>query len=277
MSSSVCVFTCATHSNKNLENFKNSFNLYKGWDVRVLGLGSEWESFRTKMTFYRKGLKDVDEDQIVVCLDAYDVLCIKDSTDFIDLFLSYKIPIMIGCEITSCFTIYNKYLQIGCCPNIEKWKRFHNLQDKIYVNSGCIIGYAGEIFKMFDWILKYNDFVIQDDQIGVGFYMNEFPHKVKLDIKNDFVFNDTLGNSIKLRQEEEKLELDIPKKPYFIHFPGEKRMHTPTNYDKISSFMLDVDIDVERRKNIRVKKYFIYVLIVIIILCCFFFLMYRKK
>lgn len=277
MSSLVHVFTCATHSNKNLENFKKSFKKYKGWNVHVLGLGTEWESFRTKMINYRDALKDIDNEQIVVCLDAYDVLCIKDSTDFVDLFLSYKTPIVIGCENLCYFTLYNKYFKFGCCPNITKWKSFYNLQnDKIYVNSGCIVGYAGEIFKMFDWILKYNNFMIHDDQIGIGFYMNEFPHKVKLDVDKNFVFNDNYGQSINVRtKEQDVLEIEIPKKPYFIHFPGEKHMYKPTNYDKISHFMFDTMIETRRRTKI---KYSIALLsIVLVILYLLVFMFYRKK
>jgi len=245
----------------------------------VLGIGTEWKSFQTKILHYRNGLKDIDKKQIVVCLDAYDVLCIKDSTDFIDLFLSYQTPIIVGCEKVCVFTIYNKYLKIGCCPNIKKWRSFHNLQDKnkIHVNSGCIVGYAGEIYRMFDWILKYNDFVIRDDQIGIGFYMNEFPHKVKLDTKNEFVYNDNFGESITLRQKGNNiLEIDIPKKPYFIHFPGEKLMIEPTNYDKISSFMFDTDLK-KRKRNMKKIKYLVMILVLMMIVCCFVFVMYRKK
>lgn len=228
----IIILACATHYNPRLNNFNSSFENHVGWDVRILGMGRKWKSFRTKMELYRDFLKKMDSNQIIVCLDAYDVFCIKDSHHFIQEFLFYQAPIIIGYETKTCFTIYNKYIKIGVCPSIHKWKKFHNIQKDIYVNSGCIVGYAGEIYKMFDWILNYQEFIIYDDQIGVGFYMNNFPHKVQLDIYEKFVINDTFGSTYKIDKINGIIQIDDDKtkNPYFLHFPGLMYIKNHTKY-----------------------------------------------
>lgn len=262
------VFACATNKNTQVHQFLESFNAHSGWDVRIVGIGEGWRSYRTKMGCYRDALREVNKEQVVVCLDAYDAVCIQDSRGFLETFHSYGTPILVGYEPFCCFTLYNRLLQVGCCPDIGQWKSYHKIQqhDPIYVNSGCIVGYAGEVYHMLDWILNYPHFSIRDDQVGVGIYMNESPHKVKLDLENRVVFNDNFGERLPVRIiENNRLEIGLPHKPFFLHFPGIKYRDKKTNYQTICSVLLDKEIPLHETIPKTNHHYTFYLLVIVVL------------
>lgn len=269
MSDKIPVFACATNKNAQVRQFLESFHAHAGWDVRIVGMGLGWGSYRTKMGCYRDALRDVSKKQVVVCLDAYDALCIQGSAGFLDTFYSCGTPILVGYEPLCCFTLYNRFFQFGCCPDIGKWKAYHTIPrtDPIYVNSGCIVGYAGEIYHMMDWILNYPPFSIQDDQVGVGLYMNEFPHKVKLDLDNRVVFNDNFGERLPVQvRGKDRLEIGLPHKPFFLHFPGIKYRDHKTNYQTICSVLLGVETPLHETVRKKTQYFTISMVVVVVVL-----------
>jgi len=275
----ISVYACATTNSPQVSHFMKSFDRFDGWDVHVVGLGLKWETFRTKMKCYRDALRHVNKKKVVVCLDAYDAVCFRDSDEFLDHFYTYQTPILVSYEPFCYFTVYNRFFQFGCCPNIDQWKKFHqiSLSDPIYVNTGCIVGYAGDIHKMFDWILNYEPFSITDDQVGVGLYMNEFPEKVKLDLHDKLVFNDNFGERLPLQSlDDGRIQIGLSTRPYFLHFPGIKYMRNNTNYETICSFLLDDDIPLHE----TVYPTFSYthlLYITFFIVAVVFFLIHRRK
>lgn len=276
MSDKIPVFACATSKNAQVRQFLESFHAHSGWDVRIVGMGKGWGSYRTKMGCYRDALRGVNREQVVVCLDAYDAVCIRDSDGFLETFYSHKTPILVGYEPFCCFTLYNRFLQVGCCPDIGKWKAYHKIPrtDPIYVNSGCIVGYAGEICHMLDWILNYPAFPIWDDQVGVGIYMNEFPHKVKLDIDNWVVFNDNFGERLPVRAtDKDSVEIGLPHKPFFLHFPGIKYRHKKTNYQTICSVLLGREVPLHETVLQKKHPYFFYIFILMVVIVLLFILL----
>lgn len=273
----ISVFTCATNETAQVQNFLKTFDCHVGWDVHVVGMGLKWESFRTKMKCYRDALRNVNKKQVVVCIDAYDAICLRDSVGFLDAFNQYNTPILISYESFCYFyNIYNRFFQLGNCPNIDKWKQFHQipLSEPIYVNSGCIIGYAGEVYKMFDWILKIS---IRDDQVGVGMYMNEFPQNVRLDLEDRLVFNDNFGKRLQIQVlENNQIQMDLLHKPYFIHFPGIKCVSQTTNYETICLALLGVEVPLH--ETLYPRSLFIYIIgICLVLVLLVLFLIYRKK
>jgi hypothetical protein len=237
MLETICVITCATQENQFFTNFQSSFKKHRGWDVHVLGMGRKWESFQTKMQCYHDFFKTVDKKQLVVCLDAYDVLCIRSSQDFRKKFLSYQVPIVVGYETACVMTISNPYFQIGNCPSIETWKTYHHMdkEKNIHVNTGCVMGYAGELETMFEWILKQN---IKDDQMGVGFYMNHFPHMVQLDIAQKLIINDVCARTYSVENDPHGQIRMNGQYPYFAHFPSMHDSPPQNNYNWITHHLL---------------------------------------
>lgn len=243
----VVVLACATdEKDSRVMNFVKSFERHKGWDLRIVGSGMEWRPFRTKMECYCEALAIIPPRQVVVCLDAYDVLCMRDSHNLVQDFLSCKVPIVVGMEESCLFTMYNRYVRIGVCPSIDRWKIHHGYDkdEAIHVNSGCIVGYSGEILRMFQWVLSYEGFPIDDDQIGAGFYMDSFPERVQLDTKERFVVNHnavTKGDKHRIIMSNGRITVDnrrVP--PYFLHFPGTQCAHTKTSdYYRVAHYLYD--------------------------------------
>jgi hypothetical protein len=276
----ISVYACATTKGTQVSHFLKSFSQFEGWDVHVVGMGLKWETFRTKMKCYRDALRHVNKKKVVVCLDAYDAVCFRDSAGFLDHFCAYRTPILVSYEPFCCFTLYNRFFQTGCCPNIDKWKNFHqvSLSDPIYVNSGCIIGYAGEIHKMFDWILNYKKFSIIDDQVGVGLYMNEFPEKVKLDLQDKLIFNDNFGERLQLQSlEDAQVLIGSPTRPYFLHFPGIKYRQEITNYETICSLLLDEDIPLHDTVKHNISSAYLPYITLVVVVVVVLFLVHRRK
>jgi hypothetical protein len=179
----------------------------------------------------------------------------------------------------NCFAIYNKYIKIGACPSISEWKKFHHVQKDVHVNSGCIIGYAGEIYKMFHWILNYKEFTIYDDQIGVGFYMNKFPQKVQLDLEENFVVNDMFGSDHHIEEVGGIIMIDGKRKnSYFLHFPALRYIFNPIHQSKNNYYLTSYYVvnDDTYTKEITLmdilQKSQILIGILILILFSFFFI-----
>lgn len=263
----ILVLGCATHKTTNVDYFQKSFQLFDGWDMRLVGLGKKWEGFRTKMEIYCETLQMIDPMTIVVCLDTNDMLCIKDSTGFRETFLQFKSPIVIGSE-KQCFpTIHNNFIKIGVCSDISQWKQYHNEDQNIFMNSGCVIGYAGEILLMLRWVLDYTDIYITDDQVGIGFYMNQFPEKIRLDVEGVLVYNNNWGRRSSItKMGDNKIMIDTPTHPYFIHFPGLSIIFSASTYYTLCSFLFhDPDIHLYS-KHSGLNKIFIIILIVLLLL-----------
>lgn len=264
------VLTVATERNKRVKLLERSFLAHKGWDLRVLGVGQKWQSFRTKMELYCEELRRIKPDQVVVCLDAYDAVCARDSSGFEAELKKFRVPIVAGYESVALPTIYNKWVRIGVAPAIDKWKAHHNIHAKdVFVNSGCIVGRAGEVLGMWEWVLNYEEFTIHDDQIGVGFYMNEFPEKVKLDTESRIVWNDHMFYKTTMEECGDKLVVGGPEQvPYFIHFPGLKGQSGSHayRYKKVSAFVIGDDSIMKEDVGVSTDNRWWLVVVVVIVM-----------
>lgn len=136
-SSTLRLVAVATSERSELTRLKQSATAL-GWTVDVLGLGDKWEGLGSKITYLTEYLKDVPCNDLVLFLDAYDVMLLSTATEIRERFESFKRPIVIGAEL-------------GCAPDegmkvlYPKPKRGQNF---FYVNSGTYIGYANDIRDM---------------------------------------------------------------------------------------------------------------------------------
>lgn len=120
MQEKICVFTHHPNDDKQIEIFRKSFDAHHGWGVCVLGLDTEC----SMMECYMDALRITDKKRVVVCMDAKNTSCARDSTDFIKDFLSCDTPILIA--------------------------NWNNKKDGF-----CIVGYAGDICNMFEWSAEH--------------------------------------------------------------------------------------------------------------------------
>jgi len=241
---SVDIFTCVTKLHPGYLNFKASFEQFQGWNVTAIGKGMPWKGWITRMILYRDTSLWVsqhkDPEHVIVFLDAYDILCVRDSQDFLKTFHEIGYPIVAGSE-NICFFL--------TCRPTTRWKKIHKIHS--YINGGCIIGKAQAIYEAFRWCIEKG--YHHDDQIALSYYMDRYPYQIYLD-KSRFIFNDLFANSNVFQLEfPKKVSVSIKKQkyhPYFIHFPGLMVFSsspvlfpwnigkTPKNYKKIGTHII---------------------------------------
>ncbi len=203
----------ANQNHGGLINLKNSL-VNKKWEHCVLGKGMKWEGWLTRTNAYITFLNTLDPEEIVVLCDAFDVLCLRSSDGFLESFQSLMRPIVIGTE-TCCLG--------NCIPPTQWWLKeygeIHQDTDYKYSNGGLIAGKAEALIKMYQWGI---DQKIDDDQMAIGSYINEFPSKIWLDHKQILFFNDVRGHTkYEFNKRNYSIKLnDKLIKPFLIHFPG---------------------------------------------------------
>ncbi len=202
---------CFANSNHvGLINLRRS--IQPGWDPVVIGQGLPWKGWITRMTNYKDFCGSLLPEEVIVLSDAYDVLCLHGAERFEEEFKSFHCGIIVGAET-------------GCAGNCHAptvwWEKFEvpASEKRKYCNGGLIAGYAGELHKMWCWIIEQK---FQDDQIGIGCFTDTFPAKIKLDIGSKLFFNDHLAQtSYVFIKDERKIVVDNAViKPFFIHFQG---------------------------------------------------------
>lgn len=151
--------------------------LSKGWrDVRVLGKGEPWNGFRTKTRCFQRLCKSLPADDIVVATDAFDLLICGTEEELVAKFLRTGKEVVVGAESV-------------CGPNTPVVDALLKLPDHVskrYVNSGFIAGRARVLSKLFCHALNSSP---DDDQIGVGSFINCNPDLVHVDSMQCFVLN----------------------------------------------------------------------------------------
>ena len=271
---SVDIFTCVTKLHPGYLNFKASFEQFQGWNVTTIGKGMPWKGWITRMILYRDTSLWVsqhkDPDHVIVFLDGYDILCVRDSTDFLKTFHEIGYPIVAGSE-NICFFL--------TCRPTTRWKKIHKIRS--HINGGCIIGKAHAIYEAYRWCIEKG--YHQDDQIALSHYMDQYPYKIYLD-KSRFIFNDLFASSHQLTLEpSKKVSVTIQKQtyyPYFIHFPGLMVLtsspvlypwnigKTPSNYKKIGTHILDNEFMDYQPINMTIYRFSM----ILVMSCCVAFL-----
>jgi len=117
---------------------KNNINIY------IDGIGKKWNGFHDKLISFNKFIKNIDDNKIVMCLDAYDTIIFDNSENIKNKFLKFKKPIVISAEIY-------------CWPDGGIWEHYPKNNKKFkYVNAGSYMGYAKDLKIMLKSYEKYN-------------------------------------------------------------------------------------------------------------------------
>jgi len=127
----------ATSERSELTRLKQSATAL-GWTVNVLGLGDKWEGLGSKITYLTEYLTHVPCNDLVLFLDAYDVMLLSTAAEIRERFESFKRPIVIGAEL-------------GCAPDESMqvlYPKPKRGQPFYFVNSGTYIGYANDVRDM---------------------------------------------------------------------------------------------------------------------------------
>lgn len=227
--SKIKVFTYATEMKETLKYLLSSLR-QNNYSYEVVGYGEPWGGFRNRVNVYLSAVKRYKEekggDAIVVMLDGYDCLSVRDSSSMYDSFVQRPrnhIPVLFGVEV-ACMG--------NCYGDILEWYTYHNIyggeteiknslrdigngtiiSDKpVFLNGGMLMGSASAIEELYTGMLALN---IEDDQISAGRYTVDNLDKVDLDVEEMIFRNKLLERRIKLDDENNGAG------PAFLHFPG---------------------------------------------------------
>lgn len=192
-----------------LDNSTNSLR------YRIVGAGEKWGGWPHRMRSYRDAAAlaaKEDPNSLVVCMDAYDALSVRNGSNLVQVFESFGKPLVLGMERVCG----------GNCKSIRDWWRSHGEKHASYlmsdgtrprdryVNGGLLMGQASAIRDVYDWMLKDG---AKDDQIGLAKYV--LAHR-------DSWAPDTHGKIFKNRVFGAQLNsADLAGHGcFFAHFPG---------------------------------------------------------
>jgi hypothetical protein len=162
------VFAVATHNTPELKRLVRSFTDVGGVSIEIIGLGCKWQGFGNKPLWLREkiSLMGLGGTDLVLFVDAYDVICVQSLASVIDRFLAFNRRLVFGGER-------------GCHPDPSLASDFPKSPTSLrYTNSGGFIGYADEIVAMVNW---GDPKPHEDDQLLACRYTLEFPDRVGLD------------------------------------------------------------------------------------------------
>jgi len=280
------VITVTTHNERYFPVLKQSCK-YNNLDLVVLGFGEKWQGFTWKFKLMIDYLKTIDENEIVIFVDAYDVIALQDANTIEKRFKqysSYLTKIITGWERAKSPLIeYLSSLIFGKCMNRR-------------INSGCYIGICKNIL----YILRdlFNKFDLNsnkmeyNDQVLLTKYCNLDNNVFKIDYNYDFflVINGAIDH---LDINKDKIEIltnenghrELVYKgiftPCFIHGIGATNMNDiiyKLNYFNINPITLkdtiNYDINSILHYNKYLKKYIIYIIISNTIFILIIFIIY---
>ena len=169
---------------------KNNFKLI------TLGFGKKWEGFVWKFNKMKEYLQKLNDNDIVIFVDAYDVFVVNKIDELIDRFKSFNTPILLSKD---------DYDNIPFIQKILYNKIFPRCND-VYINSGAYMGYVYAIKNMIDKICDGKCNNVDDDQRLLASKCNKFEFKIDVDSK---IFYNTSTRKI-----NDNID------PIFIHGPG---------------------------------------------------------
>lgn len=133
--------TVASHDKKELQWLRASAAA-AGVELTVLGLGQPWRGLGSKVTAVRTWLADVAADDVVMLVDAYDVLLFPSASPeaFLGRFREFGAPLLFGAE-RKCSP--DKGAAAAYAP-LGSGEAFR------FLNSGQYMGYAAAVKAMLD-------------------------------------------------------------------------------------------------------------------------------
>jgi hypothetical protein len=153
-------------------------------DLVILGLNTKWGGFFTKYRLFNEYLSNLNDDDIVCFLDAYDVLPTKNINTLYDKFIStiQKHP------DTKMIVAYEKFNNVFIEDNIMQ--HFFGSVNGKRLNSGSYIGYVKNIKHILKYMIEKYNTNTSDDQVALTMYANEFSGEIYIDIDKDFFHAD---------------------------------------------------------------------------------------
>ena len=276
------VITVATQPDRYYESLLDSAKK-NNIDIIVLGMGEKWQGFGWKFTKMIEYLEKVNVNEIVMFIDAYDVIFLDNFQKIEDKFLEIKkknnFKILIGVDLIP----NNRFHRYA-------YKKIFSSNNPNNINSGVYIGYAKDIYSVLSNIKKNNDLNNMDDQ---KMFINEHNKDSSIfyfDKKNEIILN-IFGNMINGKPDLNNFNFDLIEDKSNVRLFNRKYntypmiMHGPGNAN-LDDIILKYNYKLTKKNNdFRTKymfstinnyyKYFyleIFMLVVFIVLLIIYFL-----
>lgn len=195
----------ATDVSPNVHNFLAS-SRRAGWTPQLLGVGERWAGFTTKIRHYAAACSALPPSQLVVCADTSDVLVRGAPSDAMRLWEEHfaDASVVFGAEgLCSANCVPVPALHAARFGDDETTR-----PATPYINSGLIMGRAGRVAEMFQWMLDSGE---KDDQIGAAkFVIAHGPEGFVLDHDRHLFIIVNYGT---------RPDANTTAAP-FVHFPG---------------------------------------------------------
>ncbi len=212
--------TIATHSDGYFEYLKKSCERLNS-ELIVLGWGQKWTGYSFKSQLLQSFLKDLPDDEVVCCIDSFDVVLLRSAGELEKSFREFSeitgAKVVVGFDRASSSIIkMGSKIQFGSC---------HGYQ----VNAGTYIGYTKELREMIDAIYLNPKL---DDQLLLTNYCRKYPNKTHIDSASIFflTINNPFGKSF---YDPTVMEIDSASRlwfrgvrPFFAHGNGNTDMNS---------------------------------------------------
>ena len=116
-----------------------------GLEVDVVGMGERWSGWGQKLRAFHDYVRSLSPQDIVMCVDAYDIAFTADAPRILSSFARVSSPIVISAEK-------------GCWPDEDIAKHFDTRCLHSYPNAGAYMGRVGQIRAMLDYFGQYPDY-----------------------------------------------------------------------------------------------------------------------
>lgn len=148
----------ATHKEGYYDAFVESCRR-NGIELVVLGYGQPWQGFAWRFLLMKDYLEKLDDEDIVIFLDAYDMIAAQNASTIQARFLEFQSPILFSTENVLRKDFLTHYIRngvFGHCPKAD-------------ISGGAYMGYVHALKKMYHYICQKHDcggreFTQLDDQ-----------------------------------------------------------------------------------------------------------------
>jgi len=243
------IITFATDINriKYLKETEKIFNTKINYIIK-----DKWNGFHDKIIETKKIISKLNDNELVLFIDAYDVLLNSDYEEIIKKFKNLNCDILLSAEL-NCHPRFLKknYIKI-CSANMLKVKNK-------YINSGGYMGYVKHIKKFYSW--KSEDEIMNicinggDQTYFIKYYIENY-NKVNiiLDIRSQIFQNMYLILWKEFDFRNGRLYNNIfNNRPCFIHFNG-TTYRTNDNKNIMPVFIEKMNLSNKNNKNIYTLK-----------------------
>ncbi len=153
------ICTVASKKHNNLDKLIQSCQQHQ-IDLQILGMKKPYYGNGTKLLRIKEYINKLKEDEIVMFVDAYDVLIVADKEVILQKFLSMQSPLIMSTEK-------------NCHPRHLIHQYPHSPTPFKYINAGGFIGYVHNLKTLLKALSPINLMIGDQGQIAAYFLKNQ--------------------------------------------------------------------------------------------------------